>query len=113
MTNPTKADLAAAVKALTEENAGLRDLLAAVHEAAEAAPFAKHWQDSDKARDRTRSMLGAISVLTDPAGTWTWGWANGRTAAGLRKYAAEPLEYEPDAEPAAAPERETAPAGAA
>lgn len=99
---PTKAGLAAAVAKLTEENAGLRDLLAAVSECARSVPQATY-DDARKELRRATHMLVDISVVTGPDGSWTWGWATGDAAAFLRKSAAEPLGYEPYAEPEPAP----------
>jgi hypothetical protein len=90
---PTKADLAAAVAKLTEENAGLRDLLAAVRECARAVPQAVYDHQWEQLR-RATNVLIAISVVADAEGTWAWSWASGQGAAHLRERAAEPLGYE-------------------
>lgn len=104
MKEPTKAELAAGNKRLQADNAALRDLLAAVHEAADAAPFPASYVDREKAFSRSRDLLVSISVITNPAGSWAWGWCPGDAAVALRGFAAEPLRYKPYAEPEPAPD---------
>jgi len=99
MKEPTKADLAAAVAKLTEENAGMRDLLAAVSECARTVPLAAAGEPSYKERSRATSVLTRISVVTDPGSTWEWSWGSGQGAAHLRELAAEPPGYEVYVEP--------------
>lgn len=98
MKEPTKADLAAAVAKLTEENAGLRDLLAAVSDVARTAPIAAVGEPDYKRDSRMSSILSAVGVVTDPKSTWTWSWGvvstDSGAAAFLRRLAAEPPGYE-------------------
>lgn len=103
MKEPTKADLATAVAKLTEENAGLRELLAAVSEYARSVPLAVG--DQRQELRRATETLIHIGVITDPCGAWVWGWGGGQGAARLREHAAKPVDYEvyvrpEDAEPA-------------
>jgi hypothetical protein len=90
MATPTKADLAAAVAKLTEENAGLRELLAAVSLAADTVPVSKdsnlsaEWQRST----RVLANIKGLSDLSDWPGYLAW------AAGELRSIAAEPPGYE-------------------
>lgn len=93
MKEPTKADLAAAVTKLTQENAGLRDLLTAVSECAAAVPQAAADGERKELR-RATHMLVSISLTADPAGHWAWGWGSGQAAGYLREQASEPVGYE-------------------
>lgn len=93
MQEPTKADLAAAVATLTEENAGLRDMLAAVSECARSVPLAVYDQQHEELR-RAKDVLTELSGVTDPCGTWAWSWGSGQGAAYLREHAAEPVGYQ-------------------
>jgi hypothetical protein len=89
--NPTKADLAAAVAKLTQENAQMRDLLAAISLAAGTVPisegndYAGEWKRSVK----VLSAIKAAAALDDNwAGSAAWG------AEYAREVAAEPVGYE-------------------
>lgn len=99
MKEPTKADLAAAVAKLTEENKGMRDLLAAISLAAGTVPVSQHndylgeWKRSTK----VLANIKTASHLDDWAGRFAY-WS-----AELRAVAAELPGYEvyepEDAEP--------------
>lgn len=104
MKEPTKADLATAVARLTEENAGLRELLAAVSAYAELPRPASH--DNRTYGYELERRADAIAI-----------WANGDRedmapdvyalviqdrAKHLREEAARPVRYEVRAEPAQA-----------
>jgi hypothetical protein len=97
---PTKADLAAAVTKLTEENAGLRDLLAAVSLAADTVPVSK---GSDYLAEWKRStrVLASVKVMSHLDGDWAGELAY--AAGHLREVAAEPVGYEVYVETVAAP----------
>ena len=89
MASPTKADLQSAVARLAAENAELRDLIAAVHAAADCTPQAVS-DDRDAERRREHEMLIRISALTGPDTTSAHLDINARQ---LRGYAATPVGY--------------------
>jgi hypothetical protein len=94
MTQPTRADLAAAVATLTAENAQLRGLLAAVHEAAIGAPLAASHDDYRHELYRAHGMLCLIGNQTEPAALARF--APGILARVMRELLAEtPLNYKP------------------
>lgn len=90
MKPPTKADLAAAVTRLTQENAQMRDLLAAIRLAADTVPVSK---DNDSIAEWRRStrVLSNIKGLAKPG---DWGGYLAYAAEELRAIAAEPVGYE-------------------
>jgi len=89
--NPTKADLAAAVAKLTQENAQMRDLLAAISLAAGTVPVSK---DNDYPAEWKRStkVLSAIKTAASLDDNWAGSAAWG--AEYTREIAAEPVGYE-------------------
>lgn len=94
MKEPTKADLAAAVAKLTQENAQLRDLLAAISLAAGTVPVSKgndylgEWKRSTK-------VLANIKVLSRLGdGHSDWDGYLAYAAGELQAIAAEPAGYE-------------------
>lgn len=100
MPSPTKADLEAAVQRLTEENANLRDLIAAVHAAASVPLTTDSVKDQHLADQRAREALITIRTTTDPEGMWLWSWtlppgSDRGAAAYLRETAARLLAYKP------------------
>lgn len=90
MKEPTKADLAAAVTKLTQENAGMRELLAAISLAADV-PVSKGGGYADEWKRSTR-VLAVIKHAADIDGSWDGylAWAAGE----VRSLAAEPAGYE-------------------
>jgi hypothetical protein len=104
MKEPTKADLAAAVATLTAENAGLRDLLAAVSLAADTVPVANNPSFIDEWK-RSTKVLSAIKILCrldEYPGSGHLAYA----AEELRAVAAEPVGYEVYTEPPVIPPAE-------
>jgi len=92
MKEPTKADLAAAVATLIQENAQLRDLLAAVSLAADTVPVANNPSFIDEWK-RSTKVLSAIKILCrldEYPGSGHLAYA----AEELRLIAAEPVGYE-------------------
>jgi hypothetical protein len=92
---PTKADLATAVAKLTEENAGLRDLLAAVSLAADTVPVARGagYIDEWKRSTHVLSVIKHAAALSDWNGYLAW------AAGEVRSLAAEPVGYEVHVKP--------------
>jgi hypothetical protein len=88
--NPTKADLAAAVARLTQENAGLRDLLAAISLAAGTVPVSK---DNDYPAEWKRSTK-VLAVIKNAADLSDWDGYLAWAAEETRSLAAEPVGYE-------------------
>ena len=100
MPEPTKADLKAAVATLTEENAGLRELLAAASECAGTVPVAASGGEHAEWR-RSTTVLSKIKVLCALDGGWKGEAAYGARV--LRESSAEPVGYEVYAEPEPVP----------
>lgn len=109
MKEPTKADLAAAVAKLTEEDAGLRDLLAAVRAYADMPHPAEYTHPAYVIECERR--LDAIAVYAngdqDGMAPGVYLLVMGDRAKELRERAARPVRYESRPEPANPPHHMT------
>lgn len=92
--NPTKADLAAEAARLAQENAQMRDLLAAVSLAAGTVPVSEDndWAAEWKRSTRVLASIKSLSRLDDGHSDWKGYLAY--AAGELRSLAAEPAGYE-------------------
>jgi hypothetical protein len=95
MKDPTKADLAAAVARLTEENAGLRDLLAVIAGARPTLPVKPEEMHRfySAGSDRLLHVTVAAGEVARYAGAYVPDVTRGH-ARSLREYLAQPLRYE-------------------
>ena len=95
MKDPTKADLAAAVARLTEENAGLRDLLAVIAAARPPLPVRpdEMYRFYTAGSDRLLDVALRAGEVVRYAGAYVPDVARSH-ARGLREDLAKPLRYE-------------------